>query len=79
MARVRTLMIIRDNHITVMVHGDSIFLARWSTTDDDDIAHISQHHSTGSGILLFKWVYFLAKRTQFLSQIYALFGVLFQA
>ena len=49
MAKVRSLMMIIDNDITVMVHGDSIFLARWSTTDDDDIAHISQHRS---GVLI---------------------------
>ena len=49
MAKIRTLMVIIGNDITVMVHGDSIFLARWSTTDDDDIAHISQHRS---GVLI---------------------------
>ena len=52
MAKVRSLMMIIDNDITVMVHGDSIFLARWSTTDDDDIAHISQHRS---GVLISSW------------------------
>ena len=51
MAKVRSLMMIIDNDITVMVHGDSIFLARWSTTDDDDIVHISQHRSTGNCVL----------------------------
>ena len=58
MAKVRSLMMIIDNDITVMVHGDSIFLARWSTTDDDDIAHISQHRSPAVVYFFSSWCTF---------------------